>query len=73
MAEPFVLFLQLVLDPALYVGNNELFESRRSAVNKQLAFEGLEIDETGKAVRATERKVESLDPQELTAAEKEER
>lgn len=50
-----VLFLQLVLDPALYVGNNELFESRRSAVNKQLAFEGLEIDETGKAVALKEK------------------
>lgn len=45
-----VLFLQLVLDPALYVGKNELFEGRRDAVNKQLAFEGFEIDETGHIV-----------------------
>lgn len=45
-----VYFLQLFLDPARYIGKSDLFESRRSAVNKQLAFEGLEIDETGKAV-----------------------
>ncbi len=50
-----VLFLQLVLDPALYVGNNELFESRRGAVNSQLAFEGFEIDETGKIVALSEK------------------
>lgn len=39
-----VVFIQLYLDPARYVGNTELFESRRLAVNQQLAFEGLEID-----------------------------
>ena len=50
-----VVFLQLVLDPARYVGDAELFESRRHAVNKQLAFEGLEIDETGKAVALSEK------------------
>ena len=48
-------FLQLYLDPARYIGNPELFESRRGAVNKQLAFEGLEIDETGKAVALKEK------------------
>lgn len=50
-----VVFLQLVLDPARYVGRQELFEDRRQAVNKQLAFEGLEIDETGKAVALKEK------------------
>lgn len=50
-----IAFLQLVLDPARYVGDKELFESRRQAVNNQLAFEGLEIDETGKAVALKEK------------------
>lgn len=50
-----VAFLQLVLDPGRYVGKTELFESRRLAVNKQLAFEGIEIDDTGKAVALTEK------------------
>ena len=50
-----VAFIQLYLDPARYVGKSGLFESRRQAVNKQLAFEGLEIDETGHAVALKER------------------
>ena len=50
-----VAFLQLFLDPARYVDNSSLFESRRSAVNKQLSFEGIEIDETGKAVLLSEK------------------
>ncbi len=50
-----VAFLELVLDPARYVGKTDSFESRRSAVNKQLAFEGIEIDETGKAVSLPEK------------------
>lgn len=50
-----VVFLQLYLDPSRYVGKNDLFEIRRDAVNKQLAFEGLEIDETGKAVALKEK------------------
>lgn len=50
-----ILFIQLVLDPARYVGRSELFETRRQAVNKQLAFEGIEIDETGKAVALNEK------------------
>jgi uncharacterized protein (TIGR02391 family) len=50
-----VAFIQLFLDPARYVGKAELFESRRQAVNKQLAFEGLEIDETGHAVALKEK------------------
>lgn len=50
-----VAFIQFYLDPARYVGNAELFESRRLAVNKQLAFEGIEIDETGKAVALAEK------------------
>lgn len=50
-----VAFLQLFLDPARYVGQAGLFESRRQAVNKQLAFEGLEIDETGHAVLLEEK------------------
>lgn len=50
-----VVFIQLYLDPARYVGNTELFESRRLAVNQQLAFEGLEIDETGNAVALKEK------------------
>ena len=45
-----IVFLQLVLDPARYIGKSDLFETRRQAVNNQLAFEGIEIDETGKAV-----------------------
>lgn len=50
-----VVFLKLVLDPARYVGKTDLFESRRYAINKQLAFEGIEIDETGKAVALSEK------------------
>lgn len=50
-----VVFLQLYLDPARYVGKTELYESRRRDVNQQLAFEGLEIDETGKAVALKEK------------------
>lgn len=50
-----VQFLMLYLDPARYVGSKELFESRREAVNKQLAFEGLEIDETGQPVALKEK------------------
>lgn len=50
-----VLFLQLVLYPARYVDNPELFNTRRLAVNKQLAFEGIEIDDTGKAVALKEK------------------
>ena len=50
-----VAFLRLFLDPARYVDNPPLFESRRNAVNKQLSFEGLEIDETGKAVLLAEK------------------
>ena len=49
-ANNIILFLQNCLDPARYVGNIDLFESRRQAVNNQLAFEGLEIDEAGKVV-----------------------
>lgn len=59
-----VAFIQLVLDPALYVDNSELFEKRRQAINKQLAFEGLEIDETGKVV-ALEEKASRLQDIEL--------
>lgn len=50
-----VAFLQLYLDPARYIGNNDLFDARRQAVNNQLAFEGIEIDETGKAVALKEK------------------
>lgn len=50
-----VTFLQLVLDPARYVGNPELFESRRMAINQQLAFEGLEIDEGGRVALLSEK------------------
>lgn len=50
-----IVFIQLYLDPARYVENPELFESRRQAVNKQLAFEGLEIDDTGHAVALKEK------------------
>lgn len=59
-----VAFIQLYLDPARYVGNQELFESRRHEVNNQLAFEGIEIDETGKAV-ALKEKVSRLQEIEL--------
>ena len=50
-----VAFLKLVLDPALYVCQSDLFEKRRLAINKQLAFEGLEIDETGNAIVLNEK------------------
>ena len=59
-----IVFIQLYLDPARYVENPELFESRRQAVNKQLAFEGLEIDDTGHAV-ALKEKVSRLQDIEL--------
>ena len=45
-----VAFLKLVLAPARYGDNHDLLEKRRQAVNKQLAYEGLEIDETGEVV-----------------------
>ena len=50
-----ILFLQLVLDPARYVDNTELFEYRRQSVNQQLAFEGYEIDETGRVALLSEK------------------
>ena len=50
-----IVFLQLILDPARYVGNTDLYVTRRHAVNQQLAFEGLEIDETGRTVVLSEK------------------
>lgn len=50
-----LVFIQMYLDPARYVGNLSLFESRRQAVNKQLAFEGLEIDDTDRAITLKEK------------------
>ena len=41
-------FIQLVLTPSRFVGKSDEFESLRSKVNQQLAFEGYEIRENGK-------------------------
>lgn len=38
-------FIQLVLTPSRFVGKSDEFESLRSKVNQQLAFEGYEIRE----------------------------
>lgn len=50
-----VRFLQIVIDPTRYVGDPSLFETRRTAINKQLAFEGIEIDESGQAIALAEK------------------
>lgn len=36
-------FIQLVLTPSRFIGKSEEFETLRSKVNQQLAFEGYEI------------------------------
>ena len=41
-------FIQLVLTPSRFVGKSDEFESLRSKVNQQLAFEGYEIRGNGK-------------------------
>ena len=38
-------FIQLVLTPSRFIGKSEVFETLRSKVNQQLAFEGYEIKE----------------------------
>lgn len=41
-------FIQLVLTPSRFVGDEEKFEDLRSEINKQLAFEGYEVKANGK-------------------------
>lgn len=41
-------FVEAALDPVRYVSNRALFDSRRSAVNVLLSFDGIEISEDGK-------------------------
>lgn len=48
-------FIQLALDPARYIGDEFKYEKRRNGVNKQLAFEGFEIDDAGNIVALAEK------------------
>ena len=41
-------FINLSMNPARFVGNNERFELNRSELNKRLSFIGLELAESGK-------------------------
>ena len=41
-------FINLTMSPTLYVGQNEIFETRRAKLNKQLSFIGLFLNDKGK-------------------------
>ncbi|MGE0131318.1 MAG: TIGR02391 family protein [Blastocatellales bacterium] len=43
-----VAFIQVVMNPVRYVENREVFETRRLAVNRALAFCGMKLGEDGK-------------------------
>ena len=49
-------FIHHALEPARYAGTREVFEQRREAVNKVLAFRGLQFSAEGKFVRTTRAK-----------------
>ena len=47
-------FIKKVMDPVLYVDQQERFESRRSALNVVLAFSGIVLDEKGRLRRSVQ-------------------
>ena len=49
-ANNIILFLQNVLSPQRYVDNTDIFNKVKNEVNKQLAFEGLNIDDSNQIV-----------------------
>lgn len=49
-ANNIVVFIQNILSPQRYVDNQEMFNKVKAEVNKQLAFEGLHIDESNQIV-----------------------
>ena len=49
-ANNIILFIQNVLSPQRYVDNTDIFKKVKDEVNKQLAFEGLNIDDSNQIV-----------------------
>ena len=49
-ANNIILFIQNVLSPQRYVDNTDMFRKVKTEVNKQLAFEGLYIDDSNQIV-----------------------
>ena len=49
-ANNIILFIQNVLSPQRYVDNTDMFNKVKNEVNKQLAFEGLNIDDSNQIV-----------------------
>jgi len=49
-ANNIILFIQNVLSPQRYVDNTDVFNKVKNEVNKQLAFEGLNIDDSNQIV-----------------------
>ena len=49
-ANNIILFIQNVLSPQRYVDNTDIFNKVKNEVNKQLAFEGLNIDDSNQIV-----------------------
>ncbi|MGV3766799.1 MAG: TIGR02391 family protein [Chitinophagaceae bacterium] len=43
-----LIFIQQAMRPVRYIGNEELFQNRRLALNKRLSFVGVELTEEGK-------------------------
>ena len=49
-ANNIILFIQNVLSPQRYIDNTDIFKKVKTEVNKQLAFEGLYIDDSNQTV-----------------------
>lgn len=49
-ANNIILFIQNILSPQRYINNVEMFNSIKAEVNKQLAFEGLYVDDTNQII-----------------------
>lgn len=49
-ANNIILFIQNILSPQRYVDNTDIFKKVKDEVNKQLAFEGLSIDDSNQIV-----------------------
>ena len=49
-ANNIILFIQNILSPQRYVDNTDIFKKVKAGVNKQLAFEGLYIDDSNQIV-----------------------
>lgn len=49
-ANNIILFIQNILSPQRYINNVEMFNNIKAEVNKQLAFEGLYVDDTNQII-----------------------